>query len=74
MCRGLPLHAPWSLIITRPIQVGSGVDQDNVCRFLEKKEVSLRHLADKVFHFEESSAAFDYLFSGQHTGKVVICI
>lgn len=41
-------------------------------RFLEEKKVSLTPLVDRVFRFDESPAAFDYLYSGSHVGKVII--
>lgn len=43
-------------------------------QFLEKREVSLVPLVDRVFPFNESPAAFDYLYSGKHVGEVVIKI
>lgn len=41
-------------------------------RFLEEKKISLAPLIDRVFPFQESKAAFEYLYSGKHVGKVVI--
>jgi threonine dehydrogenase-like Zn-dependent dehydrogenase len=41
-------------------------------RFLEEKKVNLAPIIGRVFSFEESREAFDYLYSGKHTGKVVI--
>ena len=41
-------------------------------QFLEDKKVALGPIIDRVFSFDESRDAFDYLFSGKHTGKVVI--
>jgi len=42
-------------------------------RFLEEKKVNLAPLVDDhIFKFEDSQAAFDYLWSGKHVGKVVI--
>lgn len=52
--------------------MGSKKDFEDLNRFLEEKEVHLTPIIDRVFPFEESAAAFDYLFSGKHTGKVVI--
>ncbi|KAK5790777.1 hypothetical protein VI817_008064 [Penicillium citrinum] len=55
------------------IAVGSKIDQRNLCDFLSEKKVALKGIIDKrVFSFEESQAAFDYLYSGQHVGKVII--
>lgn len=43
-------------------------------RFLEEKNVQLTPALDRVFSFDESKAAYEYLASGKHTGKVVIKI
>ncbi|KAG9721988.1 hypothetical protein KCU73_g14096, partial [Aureobasidium melanogenum] len=56
------------------IFVGTRDDQQDLCAFLEAEKVSLKPLVDKVFSFEESADAFEYLYSGAHTGKVVITI
>ncbi|CZR40718.1 uncharacterized protein FPRO_10306 [Fusarium proliferatum ET1] len=56
------------------IAVGSKADYINLNRFLEEKKVSLSPLVDRVFPFEESQTAFDYLYAGKHAGKVVIKI
>jgi threonine dehydrogenase-like Zn-dependent dehydrogenase len=52
--------------------VGSKEDFVDLNRFLEEKKVSLAPLVDRVFTFDESPAAFDYLYSGSHVGKVII--
>ncbi|KAK4183158.1 putative alcohol dehydrogenase protein [Podospora australis] len=55
------------------IGVGSRVDFENLLKFIEEKKIDVSVLLDeKVFGFEESPAAFDYLAAGQHTGKVHI--
>ncbi|KAJ5661587.1 uncharacterized protein N7477_009203 [Penicillium maclennaniae] len=60
-------------VTIRGISVGSKIDQKNLCDFLNEKEVSLRPLLDpRVFSFEESQDAFDYLYAAKHTGKVII--
>lgn len=60
-------------VLCRGISVGSKIDQQNLCDFLTEKEVGLKPLLDEaVFSFEESQAAFDYLYAAKHTGKVVI--
>ncbi|EGY16033.1 hypothetical protein VD0002_g4045 [Verticillium dahliae] len=56
------------------IVVGSKLDYQRMNRFIEEKNMSLTPLIDKVFAFDDSAAAFDYLYSGQHTGKVIIKI
>lgn len=58
----------------RGIAVGSKLDYESMNKFIEEKQVSLTPIIDKVFSFEESEAAFDYLYSGKHSGKVVIKI
>ncbi|KAH8128111.1 hypothetical protein FP744_10003075 [Trichoderma asperellum] len=58
----------------KAIQVGSKKDQQDLCRFLKQKKVSLKSIIGKKFHFEESPEAFDYLYSGKCVGKVVIII
>ena len=40
--------------------------------FLAEKKVSLAPIVDRVFAFDESPAAFEYLNSGNHVGKVII--
>ncbi|KAI1042156.1 hypothetical protein LB505_014042 [Fusarium chuoi] len=56
------------------IATGSKDDYLSLNKFLDEKKVSLAPLVDRVFSFEESPAAFDYLYSGQHVGKVIIKI
>jgi len=56
----------------RGIAVGSKEDFVDLNRFLAEKKVSLAPLIDRVFTFDESPAAFDYLYSGSHVGKVII--
>ncbi|OBT83459.1 hypothetical protein VE02_07396 [Pseudogymnoascus sp. 03VT05] len=57
----------------RGIYVGTKIDHQNLSGFLSEKKVNLKPvLDDKVFSFEDSQSAFDYLYSGKHVGKVVI--
>ncbi|KAK6004846.1 hypothetical protein QM012_007625 [Aureobasidium pullulans] len=56
------------------IFVGTREDQQDLCTFLTEKRIDLKPLVDRVFRFEESADAFEYLYSGTHTGKVVIKI
>ncbi|CAD0087491.1 unnamed protein product [Aureobasidium mustum] len=59
-----------------------GVDQKQVpdcftpvlMKAAREKKIDLKPLVDRVFKFEESVDAFEYLYSGAHTGKVVIKI
>lgn len=59
---------------SRGIFVGTRDDQQDLCAFLKARKVSLKPLVDKIFSFEKSADAFNYLYSGVHTGKVVITI
>ena len=57
----------------RGISIGSKIDQRNLCNFLSEMKVGLKPILDDVvFSFEDSQAAFDYLYSAKHMGKVVI--
>lgn len=57
----------------RGVTVGSRDDFVALNRLLEENKVSLAPLVDeRIFTFDESEAAFDYLWSGKHVGKVVI--
>ncbi|KAJ0413326.1 alcohol dehydrogenase [Aspergillus carlsbadensis] len=61
--------------VIRGINPGSKVDLQSLCKFLDKKEVQLKPLLDDtIFPFEDSKAAFEYLYAAQHMGKVVIKI
>lgn len=51
---------------------GSRTDLEDVCAFLDEKKVDLKPLIDRVFAFDDAKAAFDYMESGSHVGKVVI--
>ncbi|KAM5450709.1 hypothetical protein MaudCBS49596_004241 [Microsporum audouinii] len=53
--------------------VGSKIDHQNLSSFLSEKRISLKPILDKtVFSFDDSQAAFDYLYEAKHMGKVVI--
>lgn len=54
------------------IYVGSIVEFREMNKFLDRNKVHLNDLIDRVFSFEETKEAFDYLYSGAHVGKVVI--
>ncbi|KAJ4355362.1 uncharacterized protein N0V89_003378 [Didymosphaeria variabile] len=54
------------------ILAGSRADLEAVSRFLDEKKVDLKPLVDKVFKFDDAKAAFKYLESGSHVGKVVL--
>ncbi len=50
--------------------VGSKEIFENMNRAIEQNQ--LKPVIDRVFHFEEAPAAFEYLASGSHFGKVVV--
>lgn len=52
--------------------MGSKLDYVRLNQFLDDKKISLAPLIDRVFPFQDSKAAFDYLYSGSHVGKVII--
>ena len=54
------------------ISVGSRKDFIDLVKFIEEKKISLKPLIDRVFDFEESVEAFEYLYSGKQVGKVII--
>ncbi|KAJ5656269.1 alcohol dehydrogenase [Penicillium longicatenatum] len=54
------------------IFVGSIIDQQDFCDFLNERQVGLSAIIDQVFSFTDSKAAFDHLYSAQHQGKVII--
>ncbi|GME48504.1 hypothetical protein GTA08_BOTSDO05272 [Neofusicoccum parvum] len=56
------------------IGVGSKKDFQNLNQFLEEKSLRIHSIIDRTFSFDDSKAAFDYLYSGKHKGKVVIKI
>lgn len=60
------------MLMFRGILAGSKADYEALNKFLEAKKVRLDALIDRTFVFEDSPAAFEYLASGQHVGKVVI--
>ncbi|KAF2684727.1 NAD(P)-binding protein [Lentithecium fluviatile CBS 122367] len=51
---------------------GSKADFVALNAFLDQKKVKLNSLIDKTFSIQNAPAAFDYLWSGKHVGKVVI--
>ncbi|KDQ20136.1 hypothetical protein BOTBODRAFT_632573, partial [Botryobasidium botryosum FD-172 SS1] len=66
----ITLEAIVRLFNLRGIRVGSVAQFNDLMAFLEVKE--LHPVVDKVFPFEEAQAAYRYLSSGAHFGKVVI--
>jgi len=60
----------WINATASGVYVGSRADFEAMNAFIAKHQ--LRPLIDRVFPFEQASAAFDYLESGSFVGKVVI--
>jgi threonine dehydrogenase-like Zn-dependent dehydrogenase len=60
------------MLLVRGVSVGSKEEFIELNQFLAEKKVSLAPLVDRVFAFDEAPAAFDYLNSGSHVGKVII--
>lgn len=61
------------VFLSRGGAVGSKIDHQNLSSFLSEKRISLKPILDKtVFSFDDSQAAFDYLYEAKHMGKVVI--
>lgn len=56
----------------RGINVGSKLDQEQMNRAIAANEMRFTDVIDRIFQFEEAEAAMEYLWSGQHVGKVVI--
>jgi threonine dehydrogenase-like Zn-dependent dehydrogenase len=63
-----------TVVRIRGISVGSRFDFEDLNVFLEQRKIDLKPLIDRAFAFEDSEAAFQYLYSGAHVGKVVIKI
>jgi len=59
-------------LVVRGILGGSRKDLEDLNQFLDEKKVKLDILIDRAFAFEDSPAAFDYLASAKHVGKVII--
>ncbi|KAM0439591.1 hypothetical protein ACHAPT_000683 [Fusarium lateritium] len=60
------------LCVVRGVVVGSREQLQDMLACFEAK--SIRPVIDRVFSFDETRAAYDYLWSSTHTGKVVIRI
>ena len=54
------------------IYVGSREDFEAMNAFIT--EHRLRPIIDRVFTLEDASAAYDYMASGSHLGKIVIAL
>ena len=68
----LPLQGiPTGTSVSVP-SVGSRADFEAMNRFIGEHQ--LRPVIDRVFNFEDAAAAFDYMDSNQHFGKIVISL
>lgn len=56
----------------RGSNAGSKADLEHLIRFVDENKIDLTPLIDRVFPFDQSQEAFDYAYSGQHIGKVII--
>jgi NADPH:quinone reductase-like Zn-dependent oxidoreductase len=54
------------------IYVGSRADFEAMNAFISRHR--LKPVIDRVFRFEEAQAAYDYMASGDHVGKIVITL
>ncbi|KAK0629542.1 hypothetical protein B0T17DRAFT_615304 [Bombardia bombarda] len=55
------------------IAVGWISEFEEFLQFINEKKINLQPLIDsRIFTFDESKEAFDYLYSGKHVGKVII--
>ena len=54
------------------INVGSRLDFEQLNRAVDATKMRFTDVIDKIYRFEEASEAFAYLWSGKHTGKIVI--
>lgn len=62
----------YKLTTKRGVAVGSRADFEEMNRYLDEKKFKLTTALDRKFKFSESKEAFNYLYSGKHTGKIVI--
>ncbi len=67
-CSLFPLVAKNAIL--NGIYVGPRIEFERMNEFIEEK--GIKPVIDRVFAFSEADAAFDYLESGSHFGKVVI--
>jgi threonine dehydrogenase-like Zn-dependent dehydrogenase len=52
--------------------VGSRYDFEQMNRLIEAKQIRLEDIIDRRFGFDEAAEALEYLWNGQHLGKVVL--
>lgn len=57
--------------VFRGINVGSKLVQEQMNRAIAANEMRFADVIDRAFKFEEAAAAMEYLWSGQHVGKVM---
>jgi len=66
------LHVLLNVANLRGIQVGSRGTFERMNRVIEQHVI--KPIVDTVFKFEQAKEAMQYLASGKHFGKIVICI
>lgn len=64
------LSLVWLRHLNSGVYVGSKQQFEELLKFVETK--GLRPHIDKVFKFEDTVKAIEYLGSGQHSGKIVV--
>ena len=52
--------------------MGSRLEFEDMNRVIELNRMRFEDIIDKKFSFEQAEEAFEYLWSGKHSGKVVI--
>ena len=69
----LGVHHPFAgADFTRGINVGSRHDFEQMNRVIEVNQLRFDTIIDRRFPFEQAGKALEYLWSGNHVGKIVI--
>lgn len=58
--------------ISRGINGGSKHDLEDLCAAVEATQMRFHDTIDRVFPFEESEEAIDFVWQGKQVGKVVL--
>ena len=56
----------------RGINIGSRHEFEMMNRAVSANSLRFEDVIDKTFKFEQAAEALEYLWSGQHVGKVII--
>lgn len=62
----------FSTLLDRGIQVGSKGDLEDLLDFVKQPHFKLEPCIDRVFSFDKSLEAFEYMRNGGAVGKIVI--